>query len=140
MIDIDKVAIAFRKAIDCIMENREFDYKDRMSNFPKCSCDDTCDILGYYLDCHGIKSRQLIKIYKPDDKELKCYHAVLLLDDDTIIDLTGDQFLGRPPVFVGKQDRFYEDMDYFEICENYNIEQDLRLWDNYKKILRYLNA
>ena len=41
--------VAFREAIVTARENRDFDRKDRMSNFPGGCCDDACDLLSCYL-------------------------------------------------------------------------------------------
>ena len=47
--DIYSVAVSFHAAILEAKYNREFDRRDRMSNFPYGCCDDSCDLLAYYL-------------------------------------------------------------------------------------------
>lgn len=126
----------FRTAIEVACDERGFSIKDRMHRFHGGCCDDTCDLFAYYLnEEYGIHTRQLVKIYEPDEPEIRCNHVVLLLDDDNIIDLTGDQFPGGPKVYYGKEDDFYQAMEFDRIQDNYNIEQDRRLWDEYQVIL-----
>ena len=106
-----KVCIDFRKAIEEIRDEGGFSVKDRMHRFPGGCCDDTSDLLAFYLwEEYNIETRQLIKIYKPDEPELKCNHAVLLLDNNEIIDLTGDQFPGGAEVYIGEENEFYQAM------------------------------
>ena len=44
-----KIAKAFRAAIISARNDREFNYRDRMSNFPRGCCDDSCDLLTHLL-------------------------------------------------------------------------------------------
>ena len=137
MADIVKESYRFRRAIEDAKNAGAFDLKDRMHLFPRGCCDDTCDLFGYYLEEKGIHTMQLIKVYKPYEPEVRCNHAVLLLDDKVIIDLTGDQFF-RQPVYVGEEDDFYLSLEFREIYENYDIRKDDRLWGDYNKILSFL--
>ena len=137
MFDIVKESYRFRRAIEEAKSARVFDLKDRMHLFPRGCCDDTYDLFGYYLLENRIHTMQLIKRYKPYDPEEKCNHAALLLEDKTIIDLTGDQFF-QQPVYVGVEDDFYRSLEFEEIRENYDIRNDDRLWGDYNKILAFL--
>lgn len=137
MVDIVKESRRFRNAIEEAKNAGAFDFKDRMHLFPRGCCDDTCDLFGCYLEEKGIHTMQLIKVYKPYDPEEKCNHAVLLLEDETIIDLTGDQF-NQQPVYVGMEDAFYMSLEFEEIRENYDIRKSDRLWGDYNKILTFL--
>ena len=57
--DIYKIAVAFRAAIVSAKYDRRFHYRDRMSNFPGGCCDDSCDLLAYYLyTTYKIRTRQ----------------------------------------------------------------------------------
>lgn len=125
----------FRAAIEDICDEGGFSIKDRMHRFPRGCCDDTCDLLAFYLnEEYGIHTSQLIKIYEPDEPELRCNHAVLLLEDKTIIDLTGDQFPGGSKVFYGQENEFYQSMEFERIIENYDIRGQKRLLDDYMAI------
>ena len=138
--DLIKEGHDFRDAIIEVRYDRGFfSMRDRMYNFPGGCCDDTCDLFGYYLrERYGIDSQQLVKIYAPNDPEERRNHAVLLLEDNTIIDLTGDQIRGGCPVYVGKENSFYNAMEFERIQNNYDIEQDDRLWADYQAIMNKL--
>lgn len=57
--DIYNFAVSFRAAILEAKYNREFDRSDRMSHFPAGCCDDSCDLLAYYLYTeYGINTKQ----------------------------------------------------------------------------------
>lgn len=87
-----QLASHFRKAIDKAWENGEF-FKDiRFCRFPSGCCDDSCDLLGKYLDKHGYHTRQIAGTYRDGAFEDITGHAWLLYDNSTIIDITGDQF------------------------------------------------
>lgn len=130
------ICYEFRKAIERVKLEGLFPYNDRMRRFPNGCCDDTCDLLAFYLENeHGIHTKQLIKIYKPNSSKNRRYHAVLLLEDKEIIDLTGDQLPYGEAVFVDRENRFYESMKYDRLIENYDIRNDQRLWNDYIVIL-----
>ena len=138
--ELSSICKDFRDAIEKAREERCFDVKDRMNGFPRGCCDDTCDLLAFYLKTmFGIETMQMIKEYKPNIIEERCYHAVLLMGDKRIIDLTGDQFLGGEPVYVGFENGFYKEMNDVEIKDNYDISKQDRLWNDYRTILNKLN-
>lgn len=47
--ELYKIASHFGEAIVAVKTNGEFDFRDRMHRFPNGCCDDTCDLLGFYL-------------------------------------------------------------------------------------------
>lgn len=59
--EIYNIAISFRTAIIKAKQNEEFTNKDRMFNFPSGCCDDSCDLLAYYLhDKYQIHVKQVM--------------------------------------------------------------------------------
>lgn len=142
--DIYMIAAAFRSAIIEAKYNREFDSKDRMCNFPKGCCDDSCDLLAYYLyEKYEIYTEQGNGRYSDSNPYNTTNHAWLVLNEDTIIDITGDQFRfcenDMEEVYVGKEKEFYKKLDGKHYYENCDIKQDARLWNDYKIILRYMS-
>ncbi len=47
--ELYQIAFHFREAIVAAKTNGEFNFRDRMHRFPGGCCDDTCDLLGFYL-------------------------------------------------------------------------------------------
>ena len=47
--ELYQIAFYFREAIIAAKTNGEFNFRDRMHRFPGGCCDDTCDLLGFYL-------------------------------------------------------------------------------------------
>lgn len=138
--NISLLAKKFREAIDQAAADKQFNWKydlyhmDRMSKFPEDCCDDTCDLLWHYLfSQHSMVLQQVSCNYG----EGNARHNWLEMDD-IIIDLTGDQFVGRPSVFVGKDDGFYAQMTDRRLMEPYCIENDKRLWHDYEIIIGYI--
>lgn len=141
--EIYDIAVSFRSAITAAKNNREFSHKDRMSNFPNGCCDDSCDLLAYYLYAkYRIHTKQGNGVYSDNNFYNKTNHAWLIMDDNTIIDITGDQFkfcaVYTEKVYVGKNNPFYKRLSRKQIMENYDITQDSRLWNDYQIILGYM--
>lgn len=144
--DIYNIATAFRAAIMDAKFDGRFHSKDRMSNFPRGCCDDSCDLLAYYLYTeYNIHTRQVIGTYRDKNPYNTTNHAWLVMDNNTIVDITGDQFavlVGfNEEVYVGKKNSFYKrlERERKQISENYNIVQDARLWNDYKIIMSYVS-
>lgn len=137
------ICVKFRYAIEKVKKENGFfstiPTKDRMSCFPKECCDDTSDLLGYYLKSnYNIDTKQLVKVYKSDDN-LECLHCVLILPDGIVIDLTGDQFDDkRESVYVGKEDDWLKNMKFKSEDNNYDFfsENYVRLIHDYKAIIK----
>ena len=141
--ELRKVVVAFRKAIVTARENRDFDRKDRISNFPGGCCDDACDLLSYYLyDKFGIRTTQGNGLYDDGVFENRTNHAWLVMDDGTVIDITGTQFRFcagfTEEVYIGQESSFYRGLERKTMLENYDIRQSKRLWTDYQIILGYL--
>lgn len=141
-----EIAVEFRKAIIQVKNNNEFDYRDRMYRFPSGCCDDSCDLLGYYLlHRYGIHTMQEIGEYRDGNPENTFNHAWLVTDDDIIIDITMDQFKNQfeetdVDVFIGRKSdhSFYSIFDDYSKHNNFNIENQERLYKDYLKIIEYL--
>ena len=59
--DVYNIAVNFRKAIIEAKANREFSFQDRMIKFPNGCCDDSCDLLAYYLyETYYIHTKQVM--------------------------------------------------------------------------------
>lgn len=141
--DIYNIATTFRSEILEAKYNREFNSRDRMSNFPSGCCDDSCDLLAYYLYItYNIRTKQGNGEYCNNNFYNITNHAWLVMDDDTIIDITGDQFRFcagyTKEVYVGKENSFYKRLEEKRIYENYDITQSARLWNDYQIIMRYM--
>lgn len=62
-----------------------------------------------------------------------------LTQDKLILDITGDQFPGRPEVFVGEKDEFYAGyMQRIQTSHNFESSLTSILLDDYKIISMYL--
>lgn len=139
-----EIAVSFRKAILLMIRDRTyFDKKDRIQYFPRGCCDDSADLLGYYLMIeHQIKSKQMKGIYMSSDPWNRTYHAWTQLENGVIIDITADQFLSLSEcpdgVYVGMPNEFYNSLDDLEVYDHCNIIYNTRLSHDYEEILRYL--
>jgi len=143
MKDIYHIATAYRAAIIEAKYNREFDRPDRMSNFPAGCCDDSCDLLAHYIYTeHGIHTKQGNGIYRDKNPNNTTNHAWLVTCDNTIIDITADQFdffSGYAKgVYVGEENLFYKHLERKKFCENYDITKNQRLLIDYQIIMNYL--
>ena len=138
--DIFNIAVTFRAAILEAKYNRKFDSRDRMSNFPGGCCDDSCDLLAYHLYTeYDIHTKQGNGIYRDNNPNNTTNHAWLVMNEDTIIDITVDQFdfLSKyaEGVYAGKENSFYKHLEGNRIHENYDIMQNVRLWNDYQIIM-----
>lgn len=70
-------------------------------------------------------------------------HAWLITDDNTIIDITGDQFKYcagyAEKVYVGKGYFLYKRLEDKRSYKNYDMTQSERLWNDYQIILDYMH-
>ncbi len=91
--DVYNIAVIFRKAIFEAKVNREFSIQDRMSKFPNGCCDDSCDLLAYYLyETYYIHTKQGNGVYRDNNPNNTTNHAWLVMNGQIIIDITADQF------------------------------------------------
>ncbi|WP_322617479.1 hypothetical protein [Pseudomonas sp. BIC9C] len=94
------VVAAFRKSCDAIhLQNR---MPSCMTNFPGGCCGNCSEILGDYLISRGLAQAELVRA----DKGGKS-HAWIEVGN-LVIDVTGDQFPGRPSVYVDAADAWFK--------------------------------
>lgn len=141
--DVYDIVTAFRSAIINAKQNSGFCSRDRMNNFPMGCCDDSCDLLAYYLyDEYGIYTEQGNGVYRDDNPYNTTNHGWLILNGNTIIDITADQFkfcMGfSAEVYVGKENLFYKGLEEKQIYRNFDITKDERLWADYQTIKKYM--
>ena len=148
--EIYSIVTSFRAAIMKAKQNGEFNIRgvdgwDRMSNFPGGCCDDSCDLLAHYLCTeYGIHTRQGNGRYRDNNPDNTTNHAWLVMYDNTIIDITADQFgllSGHAGgVYIGKENSFYRRLECKKIGPNYDITASERLNRDYQIILNYLST
>lgn len=95
--DIDyyiKLATEFRKALEKVVELRQYGRLTLFARFPTECCRYASDLLAEYLIQHGTsKNRiQLVDGIAEDEST----HCWLLIDNDLIVDITADQFNWNP--------------------------------------------
>lgn len=89
---IERIARKFRSALDAAWEDGMFRNLYPFNNFPNDCCGHTGDLLSQYLLEHGIKTNQINGTCRDDSQ---WHHVWLITEDGTVIDITGDQFIGR---------------------------------------------
>lgn len=143
--DLYRLVSQFRTAIETALENEAFSFRDRFHRFPRGCCDDACDLLGQYLSEYGIDTRQFQGTYRDGGFENITGHAWLLLEDGTIIDITGDQFKNDPvflrfneEVYIGPEIAFHRLFEQNRICDNCSVYNTPRLCVLYQTIKQYL--
>ena len=134
--ELYQIAFHFREAIVAAKTNGEFNFRDRMHRFPGGCCDDTCDLIGFYLwGKYRIHTSQRNGYYEAEMTN----HAWLITDARIIIDITGDQFYGAwKSVYVGQEVGTYKKLSRIITQDNFDIRKQSRLWDDYNIILKYL--
>ena len=142
---IYELAKKYRNAIEEAKEEGEFIKDVRFCQFPLGCCDDACDLLAQYLLEHGIRTHQVLGAYRDGIFENNTGHA-WLIKGKIIIDITGDQFRYdriflnfNEPVYVGRENEFYRLFERDRICENIDIKSNVRLYNLYKTISKYLD-
>lgn len=117
--ELYQIAFHFREAIVAAKTNGEFNFRDRMHRFPGGCCDDTCDLLGFYLwEKYRIHTSQRNGYYEAEMTN----HAWLITDDRIIIDITGDQFYGAwKSVYVGQEVGTYKKLSRIITQDNFRF-------------------
>ena len=135
----------FRFAIEEAVANREFYGDCRFQSFPRGCCDDTCDLLAEFLAEHNIKTLQVVGDYYDGNPENNTSHAWLCLDEEIIIDITGDQFKWDntflrfdKPIYIGPKTDFYRLFEIRNVAESCNIHNNPRLADIFERLQKYL--
>ena len=142
---IYELAKKYRNAIEEAKEEGENIKDVRFCQFPSGCCDDACDLLAQYLLEHGIRTHQVLGAYRDGIFENNTGHA-WLIKGKIIIDITGDQFRYdriflnfNEPVYVGRENEFYRLFERDRICENIDIKSNVRLYNLYKTISKYID-
>ena len=95
--DFMKVARSFRESLDA--QKSEGTLPLHMQRFPVCCCGVVSALIGHYLNASGVQA------------EYVCGSGHAWLEfEDVVIDITSDQFAGRPAVFVGAKDDWYRSL------------------------------
>lgn len=149
---ITRYATLFRQAIEKALEAGEF-YDDRQfRGFPRGCCGEASDLLAQYLLNKGFEIRYVCGTYWGNTVDDRQSHAWLIIDDNTIVDITGDQFKWNSDfynydksVYVGELDDFHRlfEVEDRDVHEHYGIDalgslDTSRLWDLFRKILKYI--
>jgi len=152
MKDIKRLVNQFRNAIDVARDVGEFDNDFSFYKFPRGCCGDASDLLAQFLLENGIKTYYVCGTYRDGSFENFQSHAWLLTDNQTIIDITGDQFRDNQDflnydksVYVGAKDDFHRLFEFEDRDVHENIGLDalsnmcqLRLSGLYEKIIKYI--
>ena len=151
--EIRQLASQFRSAADNAFEQDAFGQEYPFDRFPEECCDDMCDLFGQLLFERNIAVFKVRGIYRYDNWEHKYPHVWLQLEDETIIDLTGDQYCDDPlmlnysnPCFVGRASEFHalfpeEDLQttpFYGINNYVDENARQRLWKLYNTILTFM--
>lgn len=117
---VEELANIFRTAIELAAEADEADSLGFFNRFPLGCCGDTSDLLAEYLLENKIVTKYVSGTYYYGETSYESQnHAWLLLDEEIIVDITGDQFKNNlkllhydKKVYVGHKNDFY---DLFEV-------------------------
>lgn len=96
-------ATRFRAAVERVIENGKA--PDHIKRYPRACCGIISELMGDYLNSLGIGEFNYVCSAKGIAS-----HAWLEVSD-LIIDITGDQFHGRPPIYVDNPDAWYAEWD-----------------------------
>lgn len=129
MRDIKRLANKFRFAIEEAKNKGEFVGDQMFQKFPYGCCGITSELLARFLLDNGLKIK-LTYVYGTYRNYLvePQSHAWLKTENDTVIDITADQFRFHPEplrfnekVYIGPYNAFYNqfEIDGEEICNNY---------------------
>lgn len=92
MCTLKQKATKFRNAIYRAKKHGDLDWHPIFAKFPDDCCDMTCDLPGQYLLESGIETYQINGINKYDSS---WHHVWLVTTEGVIVDITGDQFVGK---------------------------------------------
>lgn len=148
--NIYSLVTKFRKAVECAQNEGAFNGDQILSRFPKGCCGIISSLLAKYLLENGINSYEVSGTFRNENPEETQSHAWLVLEDNTVVDITGDQFKNNPlflyfseKVYVGPMNEFYE---LFEDIEKFLYEDstegtnkiNIQNKKNYEIILGYI--
>jgi len=152
MKDIKRLVNQFRDAIDVARDAGEFDKDFSFYKFPRGCCGDASYLLAQFLLENGIRTYYVCGTYRDGSFENFQSHAWLLTDNQTIIDITGDQFRDNPDflnydksVYVGAEDDFHRlfEVEDRDVHENIGLNAlgsmcQPRLNGLYSKVIKYI--
>ena len=127
MKDLECLVVKFRNAIDIAKEKGAFHNFPLIRYFPSGCCDMASDLLSQFLLENNIRTYSVHGTFWGNSPEEIQPHTWLITDNNTIIDITGDQYRSYPaplnynePIYVGKTDCFHNqfDVEDNDICEN----------------------
>lgn len=126
--NLEPLVKQFRTAIDTAFDRGEFRSISPFSRFPNGCCDLSCDLLGQFLLEHGVVTHQVNGTHKHDPE---WHHVWLVTEDRQVIDITGDQFIGKliseedvSPVHIGT-----ENIIHRHFCVNRFHEENTKFTD-----------
>jgi len=148
--NIYSLVTKFRKAVEYAKNGGAFNGNQILSRFPKGCCGIISSLLAKYLFENGINSYEVSATFRSGNPEETQSHAWLVLEDNTIVDITGDQFKCSPiflnyseKVYVGPVNEFYELFEdvkksYYEDFTKGIDKINIQNKKNYEIILSYL--
>ena len=104
--NIYSLVTKFRKAVECAKNEGAFNGNQILSRFPKGCCGIISSLLAKYLFENGINSYGVSGTFRSGNPEETQSHAWLVLEDNTIVDITGDQFK-HSPIFLHYSEKVY---------------------------------
>ena len=148
--NIYSLVTEFRKAVECAQNEGALKENQIISRFPKGCCGEISSLLAKYLFENGINTYEVSGTFRSENPEEKQSHAWLMLEGNTIVDITGDQFKDNPlflyfseKVYVGPMNEFYElfediaEFPYEDFTEGTN-KINIQRKKNYEIILGYI--
>lgn len=144
--NLEYILEQFRGAIEYAKKEQLFAEDFRFKSFPLGCCDDTCDLLGYYLlHTFNFETLQVQGTFYAHDENENTGHAWLVYDHmKRIIDITGDQFKYNSEllyydqkIYIGEEDDFHKLFDHIRFYPNYDFvaNKSKRLEHLYNTIL-----
>lgn len=139
-----EVVSHFYNAILDARENGDFSTKDVMHLFPRGCCQFASDLLAHYLfEKYNIKTIHLNGLYNDGNPENISNHEWLICGN-LIIDITYSQFQfatgSKEEIYVGISNCFFNMLTDVHIVPDYDIRQDSVLYNDYKKICKYIST
>ena len=146
MEEIYRLANQFRNAIDEAQVAGEFINDTIFSGFPTGCCGFASDLLAEFLREKGIETYDVSGQYGSGWDAQSHAWLLLMADQKTIIDITGDQFRDKPEllyynksVYVGAVDAFHR-LFIINYCDMHKIGDGMqrRMDDLYRRIVKYI--
>lgn len=146
---IFKLASKFRRALDSVVDKRQYGRLTMLRSFPKGCCTYASDLLAEHLIENGVRRERIQSLSSESDKGYYS-HCWLLIDDMYCLDITGDQFNAkalfkkyRPIpdcVIVPKGTSYFERFTNQTLQYTYNVGIDTYGGDTPEKLRVVYNA